>query len=247
MTEHRYDVIGRTYARTRREDPRIASQIQDALGTARTVANVGAGTGNYEPADRLMIAVEPSAAMMRQRIGRSHLVVRSHAEQLPFPDRSFDAALAILTIHHWADVAAGLREMARIAEVVLYFEPLRTHDFWALEYFPEALDLPTERDPPGEALLRGLLDLREIQTVPVPHDCTDGFGASFWRRPTAYLDPDVHAGMSWLALLPAAARRRGTDKLAADLASGKWDERHGYLRELKEYDGGYRLAIGGPV
>ena len=243
----RYDEIGRSYVRTRREDPRVASQIHDALGPGRSLVNVGAGSGSYEPSDRLVVAAEPSAAMIRQRRGRSPLVVQAVAEALPFPDHAFDAALAVLTVHHWTSAATGLQELARVArrQVILYFEPLVTHDFWALEYFPEALDLPTEQDPPGESLFRAVLRVREVRTVLVPHDCVDGFGAAFWARPEAYLDPEVQAGMSWLALLPAEVRERGSARLRDDLTTGRWDERHGHLRSQSTYDGGYRLAIAG--
>lgn len=243
----RYDEIGRSYGRTRQEDPRVAAAIHDALGAGRSLVNVGAGSGSYEPSDRAVVAVEPSTAMIRQRRGRSPLVVQSSAEALPFADKMFDAALAVLTVHHWTSPAAGLRELARVArrQVILYFEPLVTHDFWALEYFPEALDLPTEQDPPGEALFRAVLRVREVRTVLVPHDCLDGFGAAFWARPEAYLDPEVQAGMSWLALLPAEVRDRGSTRLRDDLSTGRWDERYGELRAQSTYDGGYRLAIAG--
>ena len=126
---------------------------------------------------------------------------------------------------------------------MFFFEPLRSHSFWALEYFPEALDVPTEQNPPGHDVIRRALRVREIRPVLVPHDCVYGFGAAFWARPEAYLDPDVQAGMSWLALLPPEARERGSERLAADLASGAWDGRNGHLRRLVAYDGGYRIAI----
>lgn len=241
----RYDEIGRSYVTTRREDPRIAAQVHACLGPGRSVVNVGAGAGSYEPTDRDVIAVEPSVQMLRQRHGRTARVVRGVAEALPFPDAAFDTALAVLTVHHWSDRATGLAELRRVSsrQVVFFFEPLMTHDFWALEYFPEALDLPTERDPPGQALLGEHLQVREIQTVLVPHDCQDGFGAAFWARPEAYLDSEVQAGMSWLALLPDEVRRRGAARLAADLGSGAWDRRHGHLRQQESYDGGYRIAI----
>lgn len=243
----RYDDIGRSYARTRREDPRIAAAVHEALGSAASVLNVGAGSGNYEPADRRVVAVEPSGEMLRQRPRGSAPAVRAVAEHLPFPDGSFDAAMAFLTVHHWTDRAAGLRELARVSrrQVVFYFEALQTHGFWALDYFPTARDLPTEVDPPGEAFLGEHLRVRRIERVLVPHDCVDGFGTAFWARPEAYLDPDVQAGMSWLALLPEAERRAGTARLRADLESGTWDERHGHLRAQQLYDGGYRIAIAG--
>jgi SAM-dependent methyltransferase len=240
-----YEEIGRSYSRTRREDPRIAAEIHAHLGAARTVVNVGAGTGSYEPADREVVAVEPSPQMLQQRQGRSRRVVQGVAEALPFPDGSFDAAMAVLTIHHWTDPMAGLHELARVAErqVVFFFEPLRNHGFWAFDYFPEAVDVPSEQDPPGEDLLRRVLAVEAVHPVLVPLDCTDGFGAAFWARPEAYTDPEVQAGMSWLALLPPEARRRGAERLRADLASGAWDERHGHLRQRSSYDGGYRIAV----
>jgi ubiquinone/menaquinone biosynthesis C-methylase UbiE len=240
-----YDRIGRTYGHTRRQDPRIAAQVWAALGPGRSVVNVGAGTGSYEPPDRRVVAVEPSREMLRQREERTPLVIQGVAEDLPLPDGSFDTALAVLTIHHWRDVGRGLRELRRVArrQVVFFFEPLQIHGYWALEYFPEALAVPSETRAPGEAVLREALRVLEVRRVLVPHDCTDGFGAAYWRRPEAYLDPQVQAGMSWLALLPADVREQGARRLAADLASGAWDARHGHLRELSEFDGGYRIAI----
>ena len=242
-----YDRIGRSYQRTRREDPRIAVQIVDALGEAATVVNVGAGTGSYEPRGRNVVAVEPSAEMLRQRAGDAAPVVRGVAEALPFGDGTFDAALAVLTVHHWHDPSAGLREMRRVSrrQVVFFFEALHTHGFWALDYFSEARELPSEVSPPDEELLRSHLDVREIRTLLVPNDCVDGFGAAFWSRPEAYLEPEVQAGMSWLALLPDEVRARGSHRLRDDLASGEWDRRHGHLRTESTFDGGYRLAVAG--
>ena len=241
----RYDDIGRSYSVTRREEPRVAARIWAALGDSRTVLNVGAGTGSYEPTDRTVVALEPSATMITQRRDRTTRVVRGAAEALPFPDGSFDAALAVLTVHHWQDRDEGMRELRRVAarQVVLFFEPLVDHEFWALQYFLEALDLPTERNTPSETFFRSHLDVRDVQPVPVPRDCVDGFGAAFWARPEAYLDPDVQAGMSWLAQLPPEALARGSARLAADLESGAWHRRFGHLLELDTYDAGYRLLI----
>jgi SAM-dependent methyltransferase len=240
----RYDIIGRSYAATRREDPRIAAQIHSALGQG-SVVNVGAGSGNYELPDRTVVAVEPSVQMIRHRAGHRAPVVRGVAEALPFADDSFDVAMAVLTMHHWSDPAAGILEMARVAarQVVFFFEPLHTHRFWALEYFPGARSLPTEQDPPGELLLRAHLHVTEVRQVLVPHDCTDGFGVAFWARPEEYLNPEVQAGMSWLAMLPQEERQQGAARLRADLSSGEWDRRHGHLRHQTAFDGGYRIAI----
>jgi SAM-dependent methyltransferase len=211
------------------------------------VVNVGAGTGNYEPQDRSVVAVEPSEVMIAQRAGRPAPAVRGVAEALPFPSATFDASLAFLTLHHWSDLRRGVGELRRVAarQVVFLYEPSVTNGFWAIDYFPEARDVPTERDAPGVDRLTALLDVREVRPVPVPIDCTDGFGAAFWGRPEAYLDPAVQGGMSWLAVLPEEVRGRGTARLAADLRSGAWDRRLGHLRDLPELDVGYRLVIAG--
>lgn len=242
----RYDDIGRSYSTTRREDPRIATPILDALGSG-SVVNVGAGTGNYEPRDRTLVAVEPSTEMLSQRAMGKAPAVRAVAESLPFADRSFDAAMAVLTIHHWTDPASGLREMARVSDrqVVFFFEPDVTHRFWALDYFPEALSLPTETAPPGEQFIREHLNVVDVVPVLIPRDCADGFGVAFWARPEAYLDADVQAGTSWLAMLSEHDRRAGTNRLRDALDSGDWDRRHGQLRHHAQFDGGYRLAVAG--
>jgi len=240
-----YDRIGRTYTRTRREDPRIAAVIHGCLGSARSVINVGAGTGNYEPTDRLVVAVEPSTAMLGQRGAERAPAVRGVAEALPVADGAFDATLAILTIHHWRDLDGGLHELRRVSrrQVVFFFEPLHSHGFWAVEYFPEAIEVESERDAPGEKALRRVLRVREVRPVLVPRDCVDGFGAAYFGRPEAYLRPEVQEGMSWLARLSLEVRRRGSERLAADLASGAWDARFGALRDQEWFDGGYRIAI----
>lgn len=242
-----YERIGRTYAATRVEDPRIAAPIEAALGDAHRVVNVGAGTGNYEPAGRDVVAVEPSAAMIAQRRRSRAAVVRARAEALPLRSGSFDAAMAVLTVHHWTDLGAGLGELRRVADrqVVFYFEPLVAHGFWGLDYFPQAVVQPIEREAPGLGEIAGVLDVADVIRVPVPPDCSDGFGTAFWCRPEAYLDPTVQAGMSWLALLPEADRLAGCAALRSDLDSGRWDERYGHLRAQASFDGGYRIAVAG--
>jgi SAM-dependent methyltransferase len=240
-----YERLGQSYSRTRVGDRRIAAQIEAALGTPGRVVNVGAGTGSYEPQGWDVVAVEPSPTMIRQRPAGAAPVVQATAEALPLASGSFDAALVVLAMHHWADVPRGLRELRRVADrqVVLFFEPLQWAEYWLLDYFPEIADLPTERHAPGADQIAQVLDLTEVQRVMVPRDCTDGFAAAYWARPEAYLDPAVRAGISSLALLSDAADDAGVRRLRADLESGAWEDRYGHLRSLDELDGGYRLAI----
>lgn len=224
----------------------MAAQIHAALEDG-TVLNVGAGSGSYEPNGRTVVAVEPSLQMIAQRAAHRAPAVRARAEALPFADRSFDVAMAVLTIHHWTDAAAGVEELARVADrqVIFFFESAIAHRFWALDYFPTARDLPTETNTPGEAFLREHLDVGEVRPVPVPRDCQDGFGTAYWARPEAYADPQVQSGMSWLAMLPERERRDGGRRLLADIESGDWHRRHGALLEHDTFDGGYRIAVAG--
>jgi len=241
----RYDDIGRVYARHRRPDPRIAAQLWSALGDAATIVDVGAGTGSYEPPGRAVVAVEPSPVMARQRPPGSPPVVRAVAEALPFADGAFDAALGVFTIHHWGDVEAGLREMGRVARriVLMTFDPARHEDFWLItDYVPEMLQLPTWRTP-GPEQVAAILGADRIETVPVPADCIDGFNWAFWRRPEMYLDPEVRACMSGMAMLPEALVAERMGRLRADLADGTWEARHGHLRRLDVADGGLRLVV----
>lgn len=236
-----YDEIGRTYASTRRPDPRIEAAVRAALGDARTVVNVGAGTGSYEP-PQTVLAVEPSAAMIAQRPEGAAPAVQAAAEHLPLPDGAYDAALAILTIHHWADPALGVSELRRVARrvVVLTWDPGYAEAFWLVrDYLPESAAFDRGRMP-SIAQVRGWMGGADVTPVPVPHDCVDGFFGAFWRRPEAYLDPRVRAGISNLAQLGAPVDR-AVAALRADLASGAWHERNRGLLRLEELDLGYRL------
>ncbi len=240
-----YEAIGIGYAQARSADPRIEQIISRALGGARTVVNVGAGTGNYEPADRWVVAVEPALEMLSQRPANAHPAVRAIAEALPFPDHAFDAALATFTLHHWRDYSAGLSEMRRVAlrQVIVLYEPAMSHEFWLTDYFPEMLSLPSEVRAPGVRAIRDYLDVQSVAPLPIPADCSDGFSGSYWRRPEAYLDPSVRAGISSIAQLSTEVAALGTAQLEQDLASGAWDARYGHLRSLPEYDLGYRLVV----
>jgi SAM-dependent methyltransferase len=241
-----YDTIGATYTVTRRTDPRIAERIWAALGDARTVLNVGAGTGSYEPPDRHVLAVEPSALMRSQRPAGTAPCLIAAAENLPFDDQSFDAAMAVATIHHWQDPIAGLREMRRVARRVVLF----THDtsdsgwlhrFWLTrDYLPEAADLVAGR--PSLPELTSAIGAR-VEPVLIPWDCADGFFEAYWRRPEAYLDENVRRGVSVWARVGPDAERRAVRNLRDDLASGRWSDRNRDLVELDSAELGLRLLI----
>jgi SAM-dependent methyltransferase len=240
----KYDQIGRTYAHTRATDPRIAAAIWEALGDARTVVNVGAGTGNYEPPDRDVTAVEPSAVMIAQRPPEAAPVVQAGAEALPFEDDSFDAAMAVLTIHHWSDWRAGIDELRRVAGRVVLFswDPSFARRLWVTaEYFPFVGD--EENSFPSLADQAGAVRATSVTTVSVPADCQDGFYGAWWRRPHAYLDPEVRAGISVLASRTPEELAPGLERLRADLESGAWAEQHAELLEREELDLGYRLLV----
>ena len=237
-----YDHIGDRYATTRRPDPRFAVQIHAALGDARRILNVGAGAGSYEPTDRDVIAVEPSIVMLEQRSPASAPAVRAVAAALPFPDHSFDAVMAVLTMHHWPDQRAGVAECRRVsARVVMLTFDTDLVPWIASDYLPSIIGQDQFIFPPITEVA-AWLDA-DIQVVPVPHDCTDGFMGAYWARPELYLDPQRRAGMSAVRKLDPALVEAGVEQLRADLASGAWDERHGHLRELPELDLGYRLLV----
>lgn len=240
-----YNEIGQGYARQRRSDPQIAARVMAALGDARSVLNVGAGAGSYEPADRTVVAVEPSAVMLAQRPPGSARAVCARAEALPFADRAFAAVLAILTLHHWADRSAGLAECVRVARnrVVLLTWDAASGGFWLVQdYFPEFLEIDRQRFPAMDAYgeMFGPRARVEILPVPIPRDCADGMLGAYWARPDAYLDAQVRAGISSFA---SPGTEPGLERLASDLASGAWHERHGHLLQRDELDLGYRLVV----
>jgi SAM-dependent methyltransferase len=240
-----YDRIGHGYRRMRRPDPRIAAQVAAALSGMTSVVNVGAGAGSYEPAETV-VAVEPSSTMIAQRPAGSAPCVRGVAEALPLDDGCVDAALAVLTVHHWTDVEAGIAELRRVARrrvVILTWDQTVFREFWLVrEYLPAAAAVSAGHEVPIPRLVE-LLSGAQVGPVLVPHDCTDGFGAAYWRRPDAYLDPGVRAGISMLAQADPRALVDGLSALAADLDTGVWHERHRELSNVDRLDAGYRLIV----
>ena len=237
-----YDTIGRGYAEIRKADPRFARAIARGPGDAASVVNVGTGTGAYEPADRAVVAVEPSTTMIAQRPPASAPVVRATAMSLPFKNDSFDAALAILTVHHWPDKPLGLAELRRVARhrvVVLTWGPA-SPPFWLTDYIPELLRIDRPLFPTARDFERALGPVT-VTTIPVPHDCSDGFLGAHWRRPSAYLDARARGAISTFAKLPHVESR--LQRLRADLASGAWRCKYGQLLDETELDLGYQLIV----
>jgi SAM-dependent methyltransferase len=243
MPDALYDQIGQTYTSTRHPDPRIAAAIATKLGSANTLVNVGAGAGAYEPAGKPLVGIEPSWQMIQQRSRGASPVVQAVAEALPFRAGTFDVALAVLTLHHWADWRQGLAEMKRVARRVVVFavDASALNSFWLTEtYFPEIIELDRRRSPSIAEIVDELGNCG-VEKVPVPHDCVDGFLAAFWRRPETYLDPRVRASISGFALLEQGTVARGVARLESDIKSGAWEGRFGYLMSLDAIDVGYRL------
>lgn len=244
-----YGRIGAGYARIRRPDPRIEERVWAGLGDARTVVNVGAGAGSYEPGDREVTAVEPSASMRAERPADRPTAIDATAEALPFPDDSFDAAMASVTIHQWPDLERGLGELRRVARgpvVILTFSPQVPEPWWQPEYVPELYAVEARRMPALDRVAAALGGRVEVETVPIPADCVDGFGQAFFARPELTLDPEVRRAMSAWSFVDDAVVDRYVRELGADLASGAWDARWGRFRRMESFDGGLRLVVGLP-
>jgi SAM-dependent methyltransferase len=246
-----YGTIGANYARYRRPDVRIAARIRDAIGDARTLLNVGAGAGSYEPTDLSVTAVEPSATMRAQRPTDLTSAIDAVAEHLPFDDGVFDAAMATFSVHQWPDLEAGLTEVRRVTRgpiVVLTADPARLTQFWLNEYAPEVLAAEGGRYP-GMARLVAALGgeaRASVLPVPIPLDCTDGFGEAYYGRPEALLDPGARLANSAWSFVGDDVEQRFVERLSADLADGTWDARHGALRTAPEFEGSLVLAVGRP-
>ena len=244
-----YGEIGASYGRFRQPEPAIARQILEALGASRTVLNVGAGTGSYEPTDRAVTAVEPSASMRAQRPAHLGTAIDAVAEDLPFADDSFDGSMATVTVHQWSDLDRGLAEMRRVTRgpiVLLVCDPDRMQDYWLSDYIPEVRAIEASRFPPLSRLAAGLGGHVEVRPVAIPLDCRDGFNEAYYGRPEAFLDPAARLACSSWSLVPKVAVERFVSHLSDDLESGRWDERYGHLRAQPFFDGPLRLVVGRP-
>ncbi len=240
-----YDRMGIDYSEVRRADPRIEAAIWAALGDARTVLNVGAGAGSYEPRDREVIAVEPSPVMIAQRPPGAAPAIQAVAESLPLADDSVDATMGVFTMQHWDDVERGLAEVVRVTRrrvVLVTLDVDVTEEMWLCrDYLPEIVEHDRGVFPTIADLQSALPGLR-VETLPVPADCTDGFCVALWSRPEAHLDPRVRRSSSIWHRLPDATVEPALERLREDLESGEWDRRHGRLRERDALDIGLRLV-----
>lgn len=241
-----YGQVGGLYSQYRRPDPRIAARIVDALGDARTVLNVGAGAGSYEAVDREVTPVEPSASMRAQRPAHLAPAIDATAENLPFADASFDAAMTTFSVHQWSDLRAGLREMRRVTRGPIVFltgDPDLLRRFWLNDYAPEVLDTEARRYPSIATISRELGGETATVVVPVPLDCVDGFNEAYYGRPEALLDPRARLSCSAWSFVGAAVHDRFTTHLGGDLADGTWDRRFGHLRTQPTFDGSLVLVV----
>jgi SAM-dependent methyltransferase len=242
-----YDAHGKIYSGFRRTDPRIAEYVNKFLGDARTVLNVGAGTGSYEPEGRYVMAVEPSAVMRAQRKSINKIpAINAKADSLPFDDRAFDASMAMLTVHHWPDLEKGLSEVQRVTDkriLILTYDPAALHEFWNIEYFPDLIEVEKQRYPEIERIKRGIGGRAEVVPIPVPFDCVDGFQEAFYGRPEAFLDEEIRKAQSAWGFLPPGKEEEHIKSLSAALASGSWDKKYGHYRKAPFFSGALRLIV----
>jgi len=241
-----YEVHGIGYAQHRRTDPRIASRVHEALGSAKTILNVGAGAGSYEPLDRHVIAIEPSAAMRAQR--PPHLVPALHgfAESLPLDDQSVDASMAMVTIHQWSNLQAGIGELIRLTRgpiVILTFDGDALDRFWLADYAPELIEAERRRYPKMDDLCRLLGGSTSVEAIQVPIDCVDGFTEAFYARPEKFLEESVRRSQSAWTFVDESAHLRIVEKLRSDLSDGTWDKKYGHWKTKPYFEGSLRLIV----
>ena len=240
-----YDHQNHNYAEVRRPDKRIGQLIANSLAECNTILNIGAGAGSYEPEDKYVVAVEPSAKMREKRLflGK-YPALNAKADKLPFDDQSFDAVMGVLTIHHWPDLEKGLQEIKRISKrkiVLLTYDPSKLDIFWNADYFPKLIEIERSRYPRLERIDSAMGIKSKVSCVPIPSDCTDGFQEAFYARPEAFLDPEVRKAQSAWGFLDKDIEAQYVKRLADELKSGEWDRKYGAHRQLPHFEGAFRL------
>ncbi len=245
-----YDAFGQKYSNIRQTDPRIAEYVNIELNGAKTVLNIGAGAGSYEPTDKYVIAVEPSITMRQQRLSQNKFpAINAKADHLPFDDNSFDASMAIITVHHWPDIDKGLKELRRVTKnqiVIMTFDPENLDNFWNAEYFPELIEVEKARYPTIEFIKNSLGGNCKVVSIPIPLDCKDGFQEAFYGRPEAFLEKQVRLNQSAWEFLSDEKQEEMVERLKADLEKGIWDEKYGYFRTQKYFTCALRLIVSTP-
>lgn len=245
-----YDQLGQKYAGHRQTDPRIAAYVNQALDAAQTILNVGAGAGSYEPADRYVVAVEPSIVMRSQRKANHKVpAINAKADHLPFDDHAFEASMAMVTVHHWPDIDKGLKELRRVTQgpvIVMTFDPDALDNFWNAAYFPELIAVEKARYPTIEFIKKSLGGNCDVVPIPIPLDCVDGFQEAFYGRPEAFLEKEVRLSQSAWGFLPEGLEEKLVKVLADDLASGEWDKKYGHFRTQPTFTCALRLVISRP-
>jgi SAM-dependent methyltransferase len=249
-TAFNYDKLGQEYASYRQTEPRIFAYILNALDDATTVLNVGAGAGSYEPTDRYVIAVEPSNVMRSQRQLKNKVpALNAYADNLPFDDNSFDASTAFVTVHHWPDMNKGLKELRRVTKnkvIIMTFDPEALDDFWNAKYFPEVIGVEKKRYPTIDFIKTSLGGHCEVQKIPIPFDCIDGFQEAFYGRPEAFLNKQVRQSQSAWGFIAPELEEKYVKDFAEELASGEWDRKYGHYRTQESFTCALRLIIAAP-
>lgn len=245
-----YNKSGQTYSGYRQTDPGIAAYVNAALGDVKTILNVGAGSGSYEPDHAYIVAVEPSAEMRRQRKTHHKVpAINAKADNLPFDDQAFDAAMAMVTVHHWPDIAKGLKELRRVTAgqvIIMTFDPDALDDFWNAQYFPELIAVEKARYPKIALIQEALGGNTEVVAIPIPLDCKDGFQEAFYGRPEAFLQKEVRLSQSAWGFLAEGTEDVLVKRLEDELASGEWDQKYGHFRTQPFFTGALRLVISRP-
>lgn len=242
-----YDKLGQKYSSYRQTDPRIAQYVTNALADAKTVLNVGAGAGSYEPMDKYVVAVEPSVAMRQQRIDRNKVpAINAKADNLPFDNNSFDASMAMITVHHWSDMDKGLKELRRVTKhqiVIMTFDPEQLDNFWNAEYFPEVIEVEKARYPTIDFIKNSLGGHCKVIPIPIPLDCKDGFQEAFYGRPEAFLEKEIRLSQSAWGFIPDEKQEEIVKRLKMDLESGSWDKKYGHFRTQEFFTCALRLIV----